>query len=1061
MKAILSLFAALAVFLSVSASGQGITSGTLSGRVLDQKDEPLVGATIKAVHVSSGTTYGTVSRQNGFFTLANMRIDGAYTLSVHFIGFKDLQRPDLKVHLGENRQLHLRLEEKPEQLEQVTITAQQPVSGEDQSGIATLISEEMIKNLPTIDRSLQDFLRLMPQNTGGLSFGGRNNYYNNLSIDGSVFNNAFGLEALPGGQTGAQPISLDAIEAIGVSLLPYDVRQNGFTGADINAVTRSGTNHLEASLYTLFRSESLVGDEIGEVEQPSADFSQYQYGFRLGGPLVEDKLFFFVNGELIRREEPASGFRAARPGLSGANISDIAAAELENLRNVLINTYSYEPGPYEDYSLFTSNDKLLAKLNWNISQTHKASIRYNYLNSSKERPYFDAVIPSQTTMPFKNAGYIQYEGIHSLVAELNSNLGTKFSNQLNIGFTSLHGNRKSLGSAFPAVEILNSSGGLATTFGFEPFSANNLVNQKLWHLTNDFTIYQGIHTITIGTSNQLFSFENSFMPYWHGYYRFNSFRDFLQSVEGGESTAAYYQLTYSAVEGVAEPKAALDVLQLGFYLQDEWQVSPKFSFTGGLRVDLPTYLTDLPRNERVEGLRFRDKRSVDVSQLPQAKLHWSPRLGFSYAAGRDAFIQLRGGTGIFTGRPRFVWLTGQALNNGVLFGNIARTSPTDIPFMPDRVSYIPANPTVPPAVEINVADQGFKFPQIWRSGLGLDLALGKNFIGTLEGVYTKDLNAVTHTDINLADPAGRLGGADPRPFFGSNRQLNSGITNAFLLDNVSEGRQYSLTAQIHKPAAKGLFGSIAYTYTNARDLTSNPNSIAYFAWGYNPVYGSPNDQEISWSAYDLPHRVIGYLSYQFSWGNNFTTMFSAVYNGQSGNRFSYLYGGDVNNDGIFLHNDLMYVPASAAEINLVSSGPQDTRSPDHIWQQLNKFIMQDEYLNRNRGNVVERNGGKVPWHSQVDVRLLQDIFTYLGGKQHQLQLSVDVLNFGNLLNSSWGVREQVVNPNFLRFEGYTADNEPQFSFPLQGNGRPLQQSFQNDLSIISRWRMQLGLRYSF
>ncbi len=302
MKAILSLFAALAVFLSVSASGQGITSGTLSGRVLDQKDEPLVGATIKAVHVSSGTTYGTVSRQNGFFTLANMRIDGAYTLSVHFIGFKDLQRPDLKVHLGENRQLHLRLEEKPEQLEQVTITAQQPVSGEDQSGIATLISEEMIKNLPTIDRSLQDFLRLMPQNTGGLSFGGRNNYYNNLSIDGSVFNNAFGLEALPGGQTGAQPISLDAIEAIGVSLLPYDVRQNGFTGADINAVTRSGTNHLEASLYTLFRSESLVGDEIGEVEQPSADFSQYQYGFRLGGPLVEDKLFFFVNGELIRRE---------------------------------------------------------------------------------------------------------------------------------------------------------------------------------------------------------------------------------------------------------------------------------------------------------------------------------------------------------------------------------------------------------------------------------------------------------------------------------------------------------------------------------------------------------------------------------------------------------------------------------------------------------------------------------------------------------------------------------------------------------------------------------------
>jgi hypothetical protein len=754
MKAIFSLFVALAVLFSISASGQGITSGTLSGSVLDQKGEPLVGATIKAVHVSSGTTYGTVSRQNGFFTLAHMRIGDTYTLSVYFIGFKDFQISDVKVHLGENRPLQLQLEEKPEQLEQITVTAQPPVSGAEQSGIATLISGEMINNLPTIERSLQDFLRLMPQNTGGLSFGGRNNFYNNLSIDGSVFNNAFGLEALPGGQTGAQPISLDAIEAIGVSLLPYDVRQGGFTGADIHAVTRSGTNTLEGSLYTLFRNQAFVGDAIGDVDQPSADFSQYQYGYRLGGSLVKDRLFFFVNGEMIRREEPASGFRAARPGLSGANVSDIAATDLENLRNVLINSYGYDPGPYEEYSFFTSNEKLLAKLDWNISQTHKANIRYNYLNSWKERPYFDAAIPSQPTMPFKNAGYIQNEDIHSLVAELNSNLGTKFSNQLNMGFTSLQGNRKSLGSPFPAVEILNSSGGLATAFGFEPFSANNLVNQKLWHLTDDFTIYQGSHTITIGTSNQLFSFENSFMPYWHGYYRFNSFGDFLQSVEGGKSTAAYYQLTYSAVEGVAEPKAALDVLQLGFYLQDEWQVIPQLSFTGGLRVDLPKYITELPRNERVEGLRFRDNRSVDVSQLPQAKLHWSPRLGFSYAAEGDALLQFCGGTGIFTGRPRFVWLTGQALNNGVLFGNVARSNPTDFPFMPDRTAYVPANPTVPPAVEINITDQDFKFPQVWRSGLGLDLALGRDFVGTVEGVYTKDLNAVTHIDINLGDPVG-------------------------------------------------------------------------------------------------------------------------------------------------------------------------------------------------------------------------------------------------------------------------------------------------------------------
>ena len=1061
MKAKLLLLTALAVCFSFSASAQGITSGTLSGRVLDDNMEPLIGASIQAEHAPSGTTYSTVSRQNGFFTLANVRVGGPYILRVRFVGFQDLERTDIEVQLGENQQLQLQLEEALGQLEEVVVAAERPLAGRDQRGVATQIPEETINRLPTIDRSLQDFIRLSPQNTGGLSFGGRNNFYNNLSIDGSVFNSAFGLATLPGGQTDAQPISLDAIEAIRVSLSPYDVRQSGFTGADINAVTRSGTNNFEGSVYTLFRNESLIGDRVGEVEQPSSDFSHYQHGFRLGGPLVKDKLFFFVNGEIVRREEPASGFRAGRPGLDGGNVSDIAAADLENVRRVLISAYGYDPGPYEGYSFRTSNDKLLTKLNWNISPQHKASIRYNFLNSWKERPYFDAVVPGQTTMPFKNAGYLQNEDIHSLVAELNSNFGPNFSNQLNVGFTSLSGNRESLGDAFPAVEILNASGGLATAFGFEPFSANNLVNQNLWHLTNDFTIYQGGHTITLGTSNQLFSFENSFTPYWHGYYRFNSFNDFVQSVEGGESTAAYFQQTYSAVDGVAVPKAALDVLQLGFYLQDEWQANQQLNLSGGLRVDVPSYLTELPRNEMVESLRFRDNRRIDASQLPEAQFHWSPRLGFRYTTEGEADIRLRGGTGIFTGRPRFVWLTGQALNNGVLFGSVAEANPENIPFMPDRAAYVPANPELPAAVEINITDQNFKFPQVWRSSLGVDVGLGENFIGTLEGVYTQDLNAVRHTDINLAEPAGTLAGADARPVFGSSRALNSDITNAFLLDNVSEGRQYSLTTQIRKPATDGLFGSLAYTYTNAKDLTSNPNSIAYFAWGYNPVQGSPDELDVSWSAYDVPHRVIGYLSYQFSWATNFNTTFSAVYSGQSGSRFSYVYGGDVNNDGIFLNNDLVYVPASAAEINLVPAGTQDSRSEVEIWQQLDAFIAQDEYLSKNRGRVVARNGGLQPWFSQVDVRLLQDIFTYSSGKQHSLQLSLDVLNFGNLLNSNWGVRQQVVNPNFLSFAGYNEEGEPQFSFPLQGDAEPLQQSFQTDSSILSRWRMQLGLRYSF
>ncbi|MBW3546225.1 MAG: carboxypeptidase-like regulatory domain-containing protein, partial [Bacteroidetes bacterium] len=499
----LLFIAVLTVFVTYSAWGQGITSGSISGSVTDQNNGPLEGATITAEHIPSGTIYRTISRTNGFFTLANLRVGGPYSLRVSFVGFEELERKDLVVKLGENQQIRLQLEEALEQLEQVVVSASQPGGSSEQKGVATQIPEQALERLPTIERSLEDFIRLTPQNSGGLSFGGRNNYYNNLSIDGSIFNNAFGLATLPGGQTDAQPISLDALEAIQVNLSPFDVRQSGFTGADIQAVTRSGSNKLEGSAYTLFRNESLVGSQVGDIEQSAADFSHYQGGFRLGGPLLKDKLFFFVNAEVVRREEPASGFRAARPGLSGGNVSDVAAADLESLRQLLIDSYGYDPGPYEGYSFLTSNDKLLAKLNWNISQDHKASIRYNYLNSWKERPYFDAVVPSQTSMPFKNAGYLQNDDIHSLVAELNSSLGARFSNQLNVGFTSLQGNRESLGSPFPAVEILNSSGGLATTFGFEPFSANNLVNQNIWHLTNDFTFYQGRHTLTLGTSNQL------------------------------------------------------------------------------------------------------------------------------------------------------------------------------------------------------------------------------------------------------------------------------------------------------------------------------------------------------------------------------------------------------------------------------------------------------------------------------------------------------------------------------------------------------------------------------
>ncbi len=1045
------------LIVSLSYTGllaQGVSNGSITGRVVNKGNEPLSDANLTAIHLPSGTEYNTISRTNGHFNFPHLRTGGPYALKVTYVGYKDRTLDSFNIELGQERNFKIKMVKKTSALEEVGILADPGLKG-NRPGVGTHISNQQIENLPSLERSFKNYTKLTPQKGNGLSFAGRNNFYNNLTVDGSLLNNSFGLAPLPGGQTNAQPISLDAIKSMQVDLSPFDVTQSGFTGAGINLVTRSGTNQFKGSAYSFFRNQDLVSSQVGDTKVETQKFNKQQYGFRASGPIVEDELFFFVNAEVTRRTEPASEFKAKRPGLSGEDVASVKASDLNELRNFLMDNYDYDPGRFEGFNYDTENEKVLLKLNWNINTDHKLSVRYNGMLSTKDRPYFDAYSGDQNTLPFENSAYVQHNNLHSGIARLSSNWAGRFSNELTVGFTALRDFREIKGKPFPAVQIGSSKENATTFFGVDPFSGKNRVEQNILQISDDFKFYEGDHTFTIGTSNRLFDFNNLFVDYFYGRYQYDDLQAFYQSANNDSANGNYF-MKYSTDKQDPAPTTEMRTLQVSLYAQDKWQPSDQFQLTAGLRVDIPFYPIDLTRNKEVEQMTFKNGRKIDVSQLPDPAPHWSPRLGFNYQFGEQAQFQLHGGSGIFTGRPRFVWLANQAGNTGNLFGNVFGEKA----FEPNRSAYLPEDRTTANSPEINKTAEDFKFPQVWRSSLALDYELPfGGLVASLEGVYSKDINAVVHKDVNLEDPVGRLPGPDNRVKYGSSpqsRRINDGIANAFLMENTSRGRQYNITATLRKVPEKGLGGLISYTYGNAKDFTSNPNSIAFYAYGRNPVVGNPNKPQVSWSKYDTRHRVVGAASYGFSYGDNFKSTISLLYNGQTGPRYSYVYDGDVNSDGLFLNNDLIYIPENKNEINLVST-PEDDRTKGEIWQDLNRFIEQDPYLSEHRGEYVKRNGPKKPWYNQLDLKFLQDFYIQTNnGNLHKLQVSVDIINVGNLINSEWGIRQQVTNKNFLVFQGYDNNGEPQYTFP-----KDLEETFRNDLSLRSRWRAQVGIRYLF
>lgn len=1141
-KLLATITIALAAVIGVHA--QGVTTASISGLVTDKDGQPLPGATVTAVHVPSGTKYAAASRGDGRYNLQGVRIGGPYSITVTFVGYEDQKNDVDYLGLDQNYTANFKLGESSVTLSEIQVVAQKdPVLNAERTGAATSIRKEQFERLPTITRSIADFVALDPRSSGGtnqFTFGGRSNLYNNFTIDGATSNNVFGLSALPGGSS--PPISVDAIQAIQVNFAPYDVRQGGFTGAGINAVTRSGTNEFSGSVYAFYKNQGMVGTKVAGVTQQNANFDYKDIGFRLGGPIIKNKLFFFVNYENEKQIQPAVTFPVNTPGNSQLGITDTSDPNYNseyNLQRItdffkanpgLVNNYN--PGSYNNFDLPTQSQRFLARFDFNISDKHKLTLRYNQSNAFRDiipstsfNPFASGASGARTvginSIPFSNSYYRQLNNVYSVVTELNSAFSSKYSNTLTIGYSAFRDPREQGGGgavpAFPIVDIKGPNGLYLTTVGPDPFTKNNNLAQDIIQINDNFNIYLPNHVVTLGTANEFFKFTNTFTPMINGNYQYNSISDFLGNIAAPTATNAPYvfQVQYSAIAGNPAPGATFSARQFGVYAQDEYTGIKNLKLTYGLRVDLPSYPSSLPQNATSDAMTFANGEKVQVGKLPKVNPLYSPRVGFNWDVKGDKTLQVRGGTGVFTGRIPFVWLSNQVSNNGLLFGQISQGnqstgaalianqaanfasgynfSPT--PFTPSTIS-------TSPQFGLNATVNNFKFPQVWRTNLAVDKLLAYGLVGTLEAIYTKDVNAVYWRDANFNGPIRTVDG-DGRPQFAATiapnptpgavdangvaldigRRVNQNILNAYILDNTNKGYQVSITGQLQKSFSKGFYASAAYTYTDSRDVNQGTGSQA--STTAYAIVQSFNTPVLSYSGNLTQHRVIFNASYRKEYAKFFATTISGIYNGGSGNRFSYIYSGDVNGDGS--NNDLIYIPRNQSEILLTTSSNTDTRSVNEIWNQLDKFISQDKYLSKHRGEYAARNGGVSPWVHVLNVRLLQDFYIETGnGKRNTLQFSFEAFNFLNLLNSNWGVIQTVARPALLGFAGYenaavttantnaanpllpnssyttsAATGRPIFTFNTNPDGTPLTSSWFNNTGTSSRYQLQIGVRYIF
>ncbi len=1024
----------LLLILPAFIVAQSATTGAITGVVVNNDGTPLPGVAVTAVHMPTGTTFNVISRTGGLYLIPAVKAGGPYSVTAVITGFRTEKKTGIIVKLGEKAQVNFALQLATVDAGEVVVTGVEEIINKSRTGATQNVGQNVIEDLPTISRTLSDFTRLAPQFASGEDAGsfvaaGRNSKYNNIQIDGAQNNDLFGLDlsGTPGGQAESTPISLDVVQEFQIVLAPYDVRHGGFTGGGINVITKSGTNDFHGSVYYEGRNESLVGD--GPSDYKFDKFSDSTYGVSLGGPIIKNKLFFFFNAEQTVKKTPEDIYIDG----SGADYDFGHKDEADRIISIL-KGYGYDAGGYDQVSNETKSTKIFFRLDWNINDKHRLTLRNNYVDSSHER--LDRTSHSQLWLG--NAGRIYYNTNNSTVLQLNSNFSEKLFNELIINVTSIHDNPTYMGKPFPNITI-NTKTGVSFKAGSEEYRMRNDLKQDLIEITDNLTLYSGKHTYIFGTHNEFFSFYNVFIQREFGKYSFKSIDD----LENGNPS--YYDRYYSITDDPNQP-AEFDVAQLGFYAGDEWGVNDKLTLTYGLRADVPLMSDTPPENAAVKA-----SFGIATNQNAGGNMLWSPRFGFNFDVKGDNSLQIRGGLGVFSGRAPYVWISNQFSNTATQIARYKDYSPDF--FIVDPYNQ-PTNPFARISGDINLIEKNFKFPQVFRMNFAVDKKIFGGFTGTFEAIYSKNINDVMFQNINIAQKPG-VTLFDGRPVFGTPSTskyvygradyVDPNFGNVIKLSNTNQGYEYSLTFQVQKLWGGNMINA-AYTYGQAKSLFGGTSSRAISNWKYNVTTDDPNNPKLSWSPHDTRHRLMFALTKQFHFIKKAATSFSLFYNGRSGRPYSTRYYNDANGDGFT--NDAVWLPKTADDVILTKG----------TWEEFDQYMKDDpDGLNKYRGKIVPRNSSRDPWSNFVDIKIIQNIPLPMKGKK--LQFSFTVENFLNMLNKDWGVYKYLAyDDRPLVYAGVdAATGKPKMEFI----GKSETDARYTINQILSRWKGMFGIRFSF
>ena len=1082
---VLALITVCAVATVVNAQ---VTTGSLSGRVLDSQQRPVSGASIIAIHLPSGSSYEGTSRSDGGFTIVGMRVGGPYSVTVAYTGtgtaaFAPETVEDVQINLGVATDLVVNVKQIAI-TETVTVTAQSDaVFASNRTGAATAVTRSEISLLPTLSNRLDSFVRLTPQMGGNMSFAGQDSRMNNITVDGSYFNNSFGLGNQPGDRTNVAPISIDAIEQVQVNVAPFDVRSGNFVGAGVNSVTRSGTNSFRGSGFYQFRDNGLVGKEAKDLTVNPGTFNFKNYGGWAAGPLFPNKLFFFGNFEKEKTEGPGTTFRANRGGEAAAgSTTRVLASDLDALSSYLQQRFNYATGPYQDYPHVTPGRRTLAKFDYNLSNRNKLSFRYNQLDSDTDVLLstssslgFGGRRSNTTGLNFQNSNYQILENIKSGVGELNTVIGSTMSNSLIVGFSSHDESRASRGTFFPMVDILE-GGSVYTTFGFEPFTPNNELRYKTFQVQNNFTKFANKHSFTGGFSFERYESENVFFPGSQSVYVYNSLADFYADANSfvanpnraaSPVTLRTFQVRYNNIPGQEKPIQPLEVTYAGAYVQDEWAVNDKLKVIAGVRLDVPRFGDTGYRNANADALTFRDETGAavhyDTAKLPDPNILWSPRVGFNWDVTENRSTQIRGGSGIFTGKPLFVWISNQIGNTGVLTGFISATNTTAFPFNPNTEAYKPSSVTGAPATsyELALTDSNFKFPQTWRTNIAVDRRLPWGVTGTAELLYNRDVNGIYYINANLPAAQTAFSGADGRPRWTNNRINNAAgnqVSNATVMKNQNVGRSWNAAFSARKNTTWGMLQA-AYSYAESKN-TVDPGSIAFGSWNSNQHSGDPNNPGLAYAGASPGHRFFVTGSYRREYFDFGATSISMFWEMRTIGNTSYIFSGDLNGDGGSA-NDLLYIHRNTGEMNFATftTGGRTFTAAEQAaaWE---AYIAQDPYLSQHRGEYAQRGAVFLPLATNMDLSVTQDIFKSLGGKRHRFQLRADIINFGNLINKNWGVSQRLVSNSPLTNPAADAAGRATYRMRVVNN-QLMSKSYEQTAGLGDVYRVMISLKYFF